>query len=553
MQYKFKRLISYLVIASLISASLTGCGTVQKQANALNESTTKNISQVRDKAAEAVPVVSTTSASWLMGESIRVAPPISPILAQNITYAPARKVSLLDIAQWITQTIGLSVDTSEIQNSALPEENTGSAADGSKNPMAGFPAPMMLPAPTSFLNAASTSPMPLMSLAYEGTLSGLLDIAANKMGIWWKFDDGKVHFYRSVTRTIYIPSIGRKYKSTNSITSASSSNSGSSNTGNVSVGDSGSGGFTSTSNYAVDIWADLEKTGKAVAGTSAGRSAQVIANASTGSITVTGSPVQVRNVEEWVRGLSDSLSQQVAITVTVYSITRHKEDNYQWDPTVIFKKLSSTYGFSLSGPQAPAIVSGKEPFNLSANILNSTTATSQWSGSQLAFKALSTLGDVSESINQSVVTLNGQPVPMQVASQITYLAQRATTIAPNVGATTALTPGTITTGFTAMFLPRIVNGKVLLNMNLVKSKLDGMEFAGDNTASIQTPKVSSSRFEHSVSLSPGDALMLSGLEKDNGETNRSGVGSAHNQLLGGGVGATTGKKLIAIVITAKVM
>jgi type IVB pilus formation R64 PilN family outer membrane protein len=488
-----------------------------------------------------------------MGESIRVVPPISPVLAQNVTYAPARKVSLPDIAQWVTQTIGLSVDTSEVQNNASSEEQSQeNSAGGNQNKMTGH-SPMMLPLPSPFLNASLANTMSTMSLAYEGPLSGLLDIAANKMGVWWKFDDGKVHFYRSVTRTIYIPSIGRKYKSSNSITSASSSSSGSSTTGSASAGDSGSGGFTSTSDYAVDIWADLEKTGKAVAGMSAGRGAQVIANASTGSITVTGSPVQVRNVEEWVRGLSDNLSQQVAITVTVYSITRHNEDNYQWDPTVIFKKLSSTYGFALSGPQAPAMISGKEPFNLSANVLNSTTATSQWSGSELAFKALSTLGDVSETINQSVVTLNGQPVPMQVASQITYLAQRATTIAPNVGATTALTPGTITTGFTAMFLPRIVNGKVLLNMNLVKSKLDGMEFAGDNTASIQTPKVSSSRFEHSVSLSPGDALMLSGLEKDNGETNRSGVGSANNQLLGGGVGATTGKKLIAIVITAKVL
>ena len=554
MRHTFKRLFLCLMMVSLISTSLTGCGTVQKQASALTDSTTQNITKAHEKAAETVPVVSTTPASWLMGESIRVVPPISPVLAQNVTYAPARKVSLPDIAQWITQTIGLSVDTSEVQNNASSEEpGQENSAGGNQNKMAGHPSPMMLPPPSPFLNASLANTMPTMSLAYEGPLSGLLDIAANKMGVWWKFDDGKVHFYRSVTRTIYIPSIGRKYKSSNSITSASSSSSGSSTTGSASAGDSGSGGFSSTSDYAVDIWADLEKTGKAVAGMSAGRRAQVIANASTGSITVTGSPVQVRNVEEWVRGLSDNLSQQVAITVTVYSITRHNEDNYQWDPTVIFKKLSSTYGFALSGPQAPAMISGKEPFNLSANVLNSTTATSQWSGSELAFKALSTLGEVSETINQSVVTLNGQPVPMQVASQITYLAQRATTIAPNVGATTALTPGTITTGFTAMFLPRIVNGKVLLNMNLVKSKLDGMEFAGDNTASIQTPKVSSSRFEHSVSLSPGDALMLSGLEKDNGETNRSGVGSANNQLLGGGVGATTGKKLIAIVITAKVL
>lgn len=554
MRHLFKRLILSLAIASFISTSLIGCGTVQRQANALTNSTTQNIARVHDKAAEAVPVVSTTSASWLMGESIRVTPPISPVLAQHIAYAPARKVSLPDIAQWITQTIGLSVDTSEVQNNASSEEQVQeNGSGGNQNKMAGHPSPMMLPPPSPFLNASLSNTMPTMSLSYEGPLSGLLDIAANKMGVWWKFDDGKVNFYRSVTRTLYIPSIGRKYKSSNSITSASSSSSGSSTTGSASAGDSGSGGFTSTSDYAVDIWADLEKTGKAVAGMSAGRAAQVIANASTGSITVTGSPVQVRNVEEWVRGLSDNLSQQVAITVTVYSITRHNEDNYQWDPTVIFKKLSSTYGFAMSGPQAPAIISGKESFNLSANVLNNTTATSQWSGSQLAFKALSTLGDVSETINQSVVTLNGQPVPMQVASQITYLAQRATTLSPNVGSITALTPGTVTTGFTAMFLPRIVNGKVLLNMNLVKSKLDGLEFAGDNTASIQTPKVSSSRFEHSVSLSPGDALMLSGLEKDNGEINRSGVGSANNQLLGGGVGATTGKKLIAIVITAKVL
>lgn len=538
-----KQIIVWVSILCLLNTMLSGCGTAQKNASALTERTTQNINQVRDKAAESVPIVSTSAGSWLMGESVRIVPTVSPVLTRKVSYAPGRRVALPDVAQWVSQTIGLSVDTAELQNTAQGEETTNAPSQALPNSPA---PPFLLPPPQSNALLAAVSSFPMMTIAYEGTLSGLLDMVANKSGVWWKFDDGKINFYRSVTRTFYIPSINRKYKSSNAITSASN---GGGASGSTSATADSSAGFSSTSDYVIDIWSDLEKTGKAIAG----KGAQVIANASASSITVTGTPLQVRNIDEWIKGLSDNLSQQVAITVTVYSINRHDEDNYQWDPTVIFKKLSSTYGFSISGPQAPVIISGKTPFKLEANILNNGSNTSQWSGSKMAFQALSTLGDVSETINQSVVTLNGQPVPMQVATQITYLAQRATTLSPNVGSTTSLTPGTITTGFTAMFLPRIVNGKVLLNMNLIKSKLDGLEFAGDDKASIQTPTVSSSRFEHSVSLSPGDALMLSGLEKDNGEVNRSGVGTATNALLGGGLGARSGKKLIAIVITAKVL
>jgi hypothetical protein len=116
-----------------------------------------------------------------------------------------------------------------------------------------------------------------------------------------------------------------------------------------------------------------------------------------------------------------------------------------------------------------------------------------------------------------------------------------------------LTPGTITTGFTAMFLPQIVNGKIFLGMHMTNSTLTKLDSAGSGGASIQTPNVDNSIFPQNVMLTPGDSLLLTTLQIDNGNSNRSGIGSPNNFALGGGVDNNTGKQLIAIVITAKVL
>ncbi|MBW4919585.1 PilN family type IVB pilus formation outer membrane protein, partial [Klebsiella pneumoniae] len=109
---------------------------------------------------------------------------------------------------------------------------------------------------------------------------------------------------------------------------------------------------------------------------------------------------------------------------------------------------------------------------------------SSLNGSQLAVNALSTLGHVSETVTQSVVTLNGQPAPMQVANQVTYLAQSGTTNTANVGSSTTLTPGVVTTGFTATFLPQIVNGRILLTMDMTNSVLNSINQASSNGSTI---------------------------------------------------------------------
>lgn len=547
-----KKIIVVMVAALL----LTSCATT-KQAAGLKRNALGDIESASAKAAQTAPVVTSTQSAYLLGAQVQVAPPPSPVLSRHVTYHSTKPVSLADVAAWIRQETGLVVDTIDAQQSS----NAASQANAPTGPV---PTTVMPPLPATMggvgsATTVSSNPARSLSINYEGPLSGLLDVAANQSGMWWKMSGGRLAFYATETKTFYLPAIARA-STGNSQISATTGNTGSSNNSVSSTSGTGStgsmtssGGATSTSTYIVDVWADLEKTAKSVSG-----GAQIVVNASVGSISVTGTPVQVRSVEEWTRSLADNLSQQVAITIHVYNVKVTNEDNYSWNPSVIFNDLAPKYGFTLAGPDVPATVSNTNPLNFTASVLeNATGRAAKWSGSQVAVAALSSLGEVTETLRQTVVTLNGQPAPIQVANQLGYLASTTApvTYTGTGGATVppSLTPGTLTTGFTAMFLPRIVGGKIMLAMNLTSSTLNNMGSVESGGSSIQTPNVDVSTFQQAVSLTPGDSLLLTGFQKSNGNTSRNGVGAPSFWGLGGGIDSTAGKQMIAIVITAKVV
>lgn len=544
------------VILSMLG-TLPGCSTVQ-QADGMKVGTANTVVAQQEKAAQPIPVITKTSASWLMGQTVQVMPSPSPVLTQIVTYHPTQRVSLSDVAAWISQATGLMVDTAEVHTLA---------GNGQGNvPSAQVPAPSPVPAPMPSMASMPGSVQPtqaansqFFSVSYEGPLSGLLDVVGNKAGVWSKFVDGRIVFFRTETKTFYLPAIARKSAGNSSIAANNgSSGAGGSSSGGAPGGGAGgmssssSGGATSTSEYAVDIWGDLEKTAKAV-----GNGAQVVTNGALGSVTVTGTPTQVRTIEEWVKSLSENLSQQVALTIHFYRVDIKNADNYAWNPNVVFGTAASRFGFTLSGPETPAITSGLSPLNLTASVLSTATGNAaKYKGSELAYQALSTLGEVTETVQHTIVTMNGQPAQRQMAQQTTYLASTTQPAQQTIGTAPTpptLTPGALTTGFTVMLLPRIVNGKVLLAVNLTNSSLISLGTVSSGGSSIQTPNVDVSTFQQNVSLTPGDALLLSGLQVDSGSTNRSGVGAASNFLLGGGVGSNIGKQLMAIVVTAKVL
>lgn len=545
------RVLRSAVLMAIVG--LSGCATFH-QAREMRTQATQQMAA--EHLPPSPPVVQTVDTPYLLGSMVKVGTPMPAILRQTVTLVTASPMTIGEIAAKISSMTGIPVDAEGLEQSG---------GVGGSPPSMPFSAGVLPPPPSALLGQAAQSASTPLSLHYSGPLSGLLDAVAAKECVWWRFRDGRIVLFRTETKTFQVPALAWSTQAMGSIVASAGANAngGSSGSGAMPTmgagtvgGSGGTSSNTSTGSTAivnsssVNVWSGLQK----IAQTVAGSGAQVIADAATGSITVTGTPPQVRHVYEWVQGLSRQLSRQVAITVHVYDVQVTNEQNYGLNLSGAFQSLGKQYGISVAGVAPPTPVSGQAPFSMGANILSSATgAVGQWSGSQVAVQALATLGNVSQVFEQSAVTLNGQPAPIQVAQQVGYLASSSSTQTANVGTTSGLIPGTVTTGFTAMFLPRVVDGKILLGMNMTISSLLSIQTVSSGGNSIQVPSVASSTFQQSVSLKPGQTLLLTGFKQNNGQTTRNGVGSPYMPLLGGGADANIKNQMIAIVITARIL
>lgn len=496
-------------------------------------------------------IIETTPAPYLMGPAVKVARPPNPALLETVTLVSARRMSIRDIAGKISdmtgipvRVTGLSVPSSGGLSSipVLPAAATGGA---------------LPPPPASLFSAASSAGeavhVPSLALRYHGSLRGLLDTVAARAGLSWRFRHGRITFFKIESRTFTIPALPWSTKTSNKIVASTGA---SSSSGAMGMSSGGSGGSnSSTGNTSIintsttDIWKGLQKTAQAVSG-----GAKVTADSSSGTITVTGTPDQVSQVSDWVRTLRATLSKQVAVTIHIYNVQLTNEQNYGFNPTLAFKNAAKSFGLSLAGAPVPAVASGTSPFTFGASILNTATgAAGEFSGTQAAVQALATLGRVSQVFSQSRTTLNGQPAAIQVAQQTGYLAESEVNSTANVGSTTGLIPGTVTTGFTGTITPRIVGNRIMLGMNMEISSLVNLKTVSSGGSSIQVPTTTDTVVNQSAALRSGSTLMITGYKEADGNTTRNGVGSPYFAFLGGGGDAQVKRTLIAIVVSARTL
>jgi type IVB pilus formation R64 PilN family outer membrane protein len=555
MQRFVKNSVTSAVSGALCIFALGGCAAVQQQVEQLEATASRQVADEVQKAAQPAQVVTSTAASFLLGATVEVAPTQSPIMLQETVLHPAQKMTLTEVATWITANYGIMVDTAEVQQ-PLSAKAVAPAQVGGKGDV--------LPAAANGASVDTQLAAQRFAVNYSGPLFGLLDYSANVTGLWWKMSDGKISFYRTETQTFYLPALNRPSSGSLTIsTTSGSSGSGGAAAGGGSTGapatsaapsgggtGGAGGGDTNTTSYAVDVWKEIEKTAQAVAG-----SAVVVANPSLSSITVNGTPAQLKHVADWVKKQTENLTQQVSITVQMYSVKLSKENNFNWNPNVIFH--SSNFGAALAGPQVPAIASGLTAFGLGANVASAAKGNAaKYSGSDLAVQALSSLGSSTETFHNTITTLNGQPITEQVASRQTYLASLTPGAATVIGTAPVgptMTPGQVVTGFTATFLPQVIDGKVILAMHMSNSTLTSLKNIGTSGSFIQGPDVDERVFPQNIMLTPGDSFLVTALQVDNGRVNKSGVGSENNYLLGGGNDSSTGKTVIGIIITARVL
>jgi type IVB pilus formation R64 PilN family outer membrane protein len=329
---------------------------------------------------------------------------------------------------------------------------------------------------------------------------------------------------------------------------SSSGSGGGSGGGGGGSGGGGSGGVSANNGQntgvssQLSVYSSIEKSITAMLSSHG----KVVASPATGTMTVVDTPDTLDRVAEFIEAENKSLSKQITINVTVLSVTLTQEDNYgiQWN--LVYQNLLAKYGI------ANSIDTSAGGTAFTTNILSSS---SKFAGSKALIQALSEQGKVREETSASVVTLNNQPVPVQVATQTSYLASSQTTLTAQVGSTTTLTPGVVTTGFNMSILPHVLNnGTVLLQFTTDISALNGpirtvASSGATNANTIEVPTVDTRNFLQRVSMKSNETLIISGFEQTDDNLSKNGVGSPSNYALGGSYAGTTQKQVIVILIT----
>lgn len=552
-----------VVALGLLAAGCTGLS--GKVASSVDQSATKASALagdagrvVPDARGQAAPAITHEDGIWI-GRSVvpLAAKPLPPIFHEPATFD--RTVSsLAELAERITLRSGIPVKVAPEVLGYGPATARGTENGAMPLPQPAQPSPRMtmprLPPPSG---AAAPSPFPAASgqaagapvrIAYSGgSFKGLLDTAVARFGVSWKYEDGVIRLFHTEPRTFQIAAIPGDSAFTANVVSGAVSTGGVSSSATGGVGGGGGGGATGGVNAnnsqnttvasRLSVFSSVESTVR----TMLSPYGRVSASPATGAITVVDTPESLDQIAAFIDHENKVLSRQVVINVTVLSVSLAENDEYgiNWD--LVYRTLHREYDivnrFATSLPGATSFTAG-------------VVGSSRFSGSALVIDALSRQGKVRRQTTASVVTLNNQPVPVQVARQTSYLQSTQTSVVAQVGTVTSLTPGTVTSGFNMSVLPNVLsNGTVLLQFSGDLSTLRQIRPVGDTSNRIETPELDTRSFLQRVAMRSNETLVISGFEQIDENLDRQGVGEPRNMLLGGGFKAGANKDVIVILIT----
>lgn len=454
--------------------------------------------------------------------------------------------SLAEFAERITLRSG--IPTKVTHDAALAATNQLRSRSAASVPAAGGRA-QAAPAPQSEApqsGATSSQASPIRITYPSGTLKGLLDTATARFGVFWKYVNGTVQLYYTDTRTFQISAIPGSSALTATVASGSTFGDESGGGGGGGGGGSApSGGVSSDNqqntevNSELSVYENIENAVKIMLSSSG----QVVSSPATGTITVTDTPDKLDRIAHFIENENKALTRQVMINVTVLAVTVTDSDNLGIDWTLVYRDLPSVF----SGASATPTVNNGTSIGI-------VSASGRWSGSSLIIDALAKQGRVRRETTASVVTLNNQPVPVQVAKQTTYLRSSQTTLTSDVGSTTTLTPGMVTSGFNMTILPHVLNnGTVLLQFSTDISALRDLRPVESGNSRIESPELDTRNFLQRVAMKSNETLIISGFEQTDDNLGKQGVGRPDNFLFGGGYNATTNKEVIVILITPVAM
>lgn len=477
----------------------------------------------------------------------------------DITFAPAVPVSLQEFSQRVTKDCNLQVRITPDALAAIegsPSLVASAAATTGPAPVIPMPAGVTLPPGVTGSGAQATgaSATQRIDIRYSGDVRGLLDAVTARLGLSWRYAGGVVSIFYLDTRVYRIHSLPTVTQMDSVVTSGTTSAAGvgggssSGGAGGGQGGVSGASGSTQTTSVALrsDPNTDMSRMVSSMLTPNVGRMHSATSN---GMMTVTDTPETLDRIAAFVEEYNGTATKQVLLNVKVLTVSLSDDNEFGINWTLLYNSLADEYGIGLSNESSasPEAISG------SINIL--TGGNSRFAGSSVLVNALAKQGNVSVLTQPSVATLNNEPVPVQVARQTSYLAQVLTTQVADVGTSTSLTPGTVTTGFNMNLLPYILpdDETILLQYSINLSALNDIRRVESGDSAIEIPEVDNRIFSQKVKIRSGETLVLSGFEQSSTDTTRTGVGSSRFWLLGGGKRDSKNRDVLVVLINPIVM
>ncbi|NBJ34262.1 PilN family type IVB pilus formation outer membrane protein [Serratia fonticola] len=388
---------------------------------------------------------------------------------------------------------------------------------------------------------AVTGGTSLRGVFWQGELGGLLDNVTTRLGLSWRYEQGRIAIFYLDTRTFPVMFMDSKASFGSKTVSGTTSSMGA-------TGDSSGGGLSGDSNTSQatemeiksSLYEDVTNTIKSMLTPGAGRM-----NLSAGVLTVTDTPRVLEQIGRYLDDRNKELNRQVVLNVQVYSVEKRTQDQYGIDWNAVFN--SGSVGLSLTNAFTGA---SSDALNGGISILDGKGA-----GTKAFIKALSEQANVSVMTEASSMTTNLSAVPIQVALQQDYASNVTTENTANVGSSSSITKSTITTGFNMTVLPFLMPQSPKMQLQFAINMSDDptmRTFTSDNT-SVELMKTRLKTFTQRVIMQSGQTLVLSGYQSLNNTANRQGVGSFRFFGLGGGANGENNKTMLVILITPVIL
>ncbi len=534
-------------LAALLCLLVTGCAPLDRI-----DKTDAKVSQDEKqadshlKALKNGAVVRDLSTQWINPYPLNALPGGNTLLPPcAVAINRPGNISLAEISAFISKSCRLPVIvTPDAQAMLVP-------SGGGKTEQVSGPVPAPDPngmLPLSTLGGSATHQAPTTSVAsdlrgvfWQGELGGLLDNITTRLGLSWRYEQGRIAIFYLDTRTFPVMFMDSKASFGSKTVSGTTSSMGTSGTGS-------SGGLSGDSNTSQNtemeikssLYEDVTNTIKSMLTPQTGRM-----NLSAGVLTVTDTPRVLEQIGRYLDDRNKELNRQVVLNVQVYSVEKRKQDQLGLDWNAVF--TSGSVGLSLTNAFTGA---ASDALSGGVSILDGKGA-----GTKGFIKALSEQANVSVMTQASSMTTNLSAVPIQVALQQDYASNVSTSDTANVGSTSSITKSTITTGFNMTVLPFLMPQSAKMQLQFAINMSDDptmRTFTSDNT-SVELMKTRLKTFTQRVIMQSGQTLVLSGYQSLNNTVNRQGVGSFRFFGLGGGSDGENNKTMLVILITPVIL